>query len=141
MNREFGAFLMSELGQQVMTENKLSIHVESGDIFYENHNTGENFYNFLLAQQNGDTAFIPKIFSYRRSFESYISQFLQAFSIDDLEKYDLLGHKNSKYLFYCFNDYIKVYGHSRHKIKHSRKMLDTIGLQKVEEKNKQFLIE
>ena len=30
MKRDFGAFLMSELGQQVMTENKLSIHLESG---------------------------------------------------------------------------------------------------------------
>ena len=94
MNREFAAFLLSELGQQVMAENKLSIHVESGDIFYENHNTGENFYNFLLAQQYEDAAFIPKKFSYRRSFESYISNFLQAFSTDDLEKYDLLAHKN-----------------------------------------------
>ena len=36
MNREFGAFLLSELGRQVTTENKLSIHVDSGDIFYEN---------------------------------------------------------------------------------------------------------
>lgn len=33
MNR---AFLLSELGRQVTTENKLSIHVDSGDIFYEN---------------------------------------------------------------------------------------------------------
>ena len=64
MNREFGAFLMHGLGRQVMTQNKLSIHVESGDIFYENHNTGENFYNFLLAQQNDDAAFILKKFAY-----------------------------------------------------------------------------
>ena len=76
MNRELAAFLLSELGQQVMTENKLSVHVESGDIFYENHNTVEKFYNFLLAQQNEDAAFIPKKFSYRRSFESYITNFL-----------------------------------------------------------------
>ena len=40
VNREFGVFLMSDLGRQVMTQNKLSIHVESGEIFYENHNTG-----------------------------------------------------------------------------------------------------
>ena len=60
MNREFGAFLMSDLGGQVMNDNRLLIHVESGDIFYENHNTGDNFYNFLLAQQNDDAAFIPK---------------------------------------------------------------------------------
>ena len=35
-----------------MTQNKLSIHVETGEIFYDNHNTGEKFYNFLLSQQN-----------------------------------------------------------------------------------------
>ena len=136
MNREFGAFLMSDLGRQVMIENKLSIHVESGDIFYENHNPGENFYNFLLAQQNDDAAFTPKKISYRRSFESYIIQFLQAFSIDDVEKYDLFAHKNSNCLFHCFTDYIKAYGNSRHKIKHTRKILDTVGMQKIEEKIK-----
>ena len=77
-----------------------------------------------------------KKISYRRSFESYISQFLLAFSIDDVEKYDLFTHKNSKYLFYRFNDYIKTYGNSRHKIKHTRKILDTVGMQKMEEKSK-----
>ena len=138
MNREFGAFLMSDLGRCIMVENKLSIHVESGDIFYENQNTGENFYNFLLAQQNDDAAFIPKKFSYRSSFENYISQFLQAFSIDDIEKYDLYTHKNSKYLFCCFNYYIKAYGNSRQKIKHTRKMLDSVGMQKIEEKTNNF---
>ena len=138
MNREFGAFLMPDSGKCVMVENKLSIHVESGDIFYENQNTGENFYNFLLAQQNDDAAFIPKNFSYCSSFENYISQFLQAFSIDDIEKYDLYTHKNSKYLFCCFNYYIKAYGNSRQKIKHTRKMLDSVGMQKIEEKTNNF---
>ena len=54
--------------------------------FYENHNTGENFYNFLLTQQNDNVAFIPKKFYCRNSFENYISQLLQAFSIHDVEK-------------------------------------------------------
>ena len=67
LNREFVAFLMSDLGGQAMNDNRLLIHVESGDIFYENHNTGDNFYNFLLAQQNDDAAFIPKKNFYRRS--------------------------------------------------------------------------
>ena len=44
-------------------------------------------------------------------------------------------------MFYCFNDYIQAYGNLRHKIKHTRKMLDTVGMQKIEEKSKQFLIE
>ena len=66
-----------------MTQNKLSIHVESGEIFYDNDNTGENFYNFLLSQQNGEAAYVPKKFSYRNSFEAYISSFSQNFPIDD----------------------------------------------------------
>ena len=44
-------------------------------------------------------------------------------------------------MFYCFNDYIQAYGNLRHKIKHTRKMLDTVGMQKIEKKSKQFLIE
>ena len=50
INREFGAFLLSDLGLKTMTQNKLSIHVDSGDIFYNNQNTGENFYSFLSQQ-------------------------------------------------------------------------------------------
>ena len=64
INREFGDFLLSDLSRKVMTENRLSIHIESGDIFYDNHNTGENFYSFLLSQQNDEAAFVPKKFSY-----------------------------------------------------------------------------
>ena len=94
INREFGAFLLSDLGQQKMTQNKLSIHVELGEIFYDNHNTGENFCSFLLSQQNDEVAYVPKKFSYRNSFEAYISSFLQSFSIDDQEKFDLLAFKN-----------------------------------------------
>ena len=56
INREFGAFLMSDVGLKTMTQNKLSIHVDSGDIFYNNNNTGENFYSFLLSQQNDEAA-------------------------------------------------------------------------------------
>ena len=108
INREFCAFLPSDLGRQTMTQNKLSIHVESGDIFYDNHNTGENFYSFLLSQQNDEAAYVPKKLSYRNSFEVYISTFLQDFSIDDQEKFDLLAFKSSKDLFYLSNDFVKT---------------------------------
>ena len=43
-----------------MTSNRLCIYIANGDIFYENFNTGENFYNFLLDQQNENAAFVPK---------------------------------------------------------------------------------
>ena len=81
---------------------------------------------------------MPKKFSYNNSFEKYITTFLQAFSIDNQEKFDLLAFKNSKYLFYRFNDFVKGYGNARYKLLHTRKMLHSVGLKKVEDKNKQF---
>ena len=124
-----------------MTENRLSVNVVSGDIFYNNNNTGENFYNFLLSQQNDEAAFVPKKFSYSKDFETDISTFLQDFPVEDLEKFDLLAFKNSKYLFCEFNVYIKVYGNPRYKLLHTRKMPNTVSFQKLEAKDKQFLIE
>ena len=51
INREFATFLLSELGRQTMTQNKLSIHVETGDIFYDNHNTEETFIVFYYLNK------------------------------------------------------------------------------------------
>ena len=42
-NREVIAFLISDIGQNMMTNNSFSIHIESGNIFYRNFNTNENF--------------------------------------------------------------------------------------------------
>ena len=141
INREFAAFLLSDLGRKTMAQNKLSIHVESGDVLYDNHNTEENFYGFLLSQQNDEAAYVPKTFSYNNTFEKYITSFLQNFLIDDQEKCDLLAFKNSKYLFYRFNDFVKMYGNPRYKLLHTRKMLDSKAMEKLGDKNKQFMIQ
>ena len=124
-----------------MTQNKLSIHVDLGDIFYDNHNTKENFYSFLLSQQNEEATVVPKKFSYSNTFKKYIIDFLQSFSINDQEKFDLLSFKNSKYLFNRFFDLVKIYGNPRYKLLHTRKMKDPVALKKIDDKNKQFLVE
>ena len=83
---------------------------------------------------------MPKKFSYNDTFEKYITSFLQNFSVDDQGKFDLLAFKNSKYLFYRFNDFLKIYGNPRYKLLHTRKMVDSKALEKLENK-KQFMIE
>ena len=69
----------------------------------------------MIAQQNEETANIPKKMSYHSSFERYIDSFLPSFSIDDVEKFNLYSIKNAKYLFHRFNDYIRAYGNKRKK--------------------------
>ena len=45
--REFIAFFIYGIGQNMTTNNSLSIHIESRNIFCQNSNTNENLYSFL----------------------------------------------------------------------------------------------
>ena len=104
-----------------MDINGLSIHIESGNTFYRNFNTIENFYSFLLAQQDKTKQIIPKKIAYHHSFQKYIKSYLPSFSIEEAEKFDLHANKNSKYLLYKFNDWIESLDGKKLLIKHTSK--------------------
>ena len=72
-----------------------------------------------MAQQDDTKALVPKRISYRHSFEKYTEKFLPSFSIDDVENFDLFANKNSKYLFYKFNDEIEAFEGDTAKLKNS----------------------
>ena len=128
-NNEFVSFLSSDMGQNIMTNNSLSIYIETGDIFYNDFSTKENFYNFLLTQQDELKQFIPKQISYHYSFEKYTRSYLLSFSLEEIDELDLLSNKNAKYLLYTFNDWIESMGAERILIRHTSKVRDKIGLQ------------
>ena len=130
-NIEFVDFLCSDRGQNVMTNNSLSIHLESGNIFYQNFNTNENFYSFLLAQQDETRSIVPKRISYSYSFEKYVQSYLPSFSIDDAEKYDLYSNKNAKDLFYKFNDWIEFMVGEKLLIRHIAETKDNFSLKTI----------
>ena len=79
-----------------MTNNSLLIHVQSRDIFYNDFNIGENFYNFLPAQQDESKQFIPKRISYHYSFEKYNRNCLPSLLLEEIDKFNMLSHKNAK---------------------------------------------
>ena len=93
-----------------------------------------------MAQWDQTKAIIPKRISYHYNFEKCINKYLPSFSIDDAEKFHLFANKNSKYLFYKFNDQIEALGGEKQIIRHTAKMKDSIGLKKIEERDRQFLI-
>ena len=47
-NENFIDSLSSDVSSQIFRENMLWIHIEKGNIFYNNYNTNESIYNFLL---------------------------------------------------------------------------------------------
>ena len=140
-NREFIAFLSFEKGQNVMTSNSLSMHMESANIFYQSFNINENFYSFISTQQDHTKALVSKRISYCHSFEKYIEIFLPSFSIDDVENFDLFANKNSKYLFYEFNDQIEVFEGEKRVIWHTVDLKNYISIRKIEERDRKFLVE
>ena len=129
------------MGQNIMTNNSLSKHVETGDIFYSDFNTKESFYNFLLAQQDESKQYIPKRISYHCSFEKYTRNYLPSFSLEEIDKLDVLSNKNAKYLLYKFNDWIESMGVEKILIRHTSKVRDEVRLQQIEENDWQFLKE
>ena len=100
-NNEFISILCSDIGQNIMANNSFLIHVESGDIFYSDFHKKENFYNFLLAQQDESKQIIPKRVSYHHSFERYMRKYLSSFSLEEIDKFDMLLIKIQN--IYCTN--------------------------------------
>ena len=84
---------------------------------------------------------IPKRIAYHYSFEKYTQKFLPSFSIDNVEKFDLFTNKSSKHLFYRFNNFTEASGGQKQIIKHTSKVKNSIGLEKIEQRNRQFLAE
>ena len=51
-NLEFLDFLQSEICEKILTTNKLKIHVETGNIYYNNNDPSESIFDFFLKQQD-----------------------------------------------------------------------------------------
>ena len=140
-NSDFKPFLCSEVGQNIMTNNSLSINVENRNIFCRNFNTNKNFDGFLVAQQDESKLPIPKRNSYHHSFEKYIKSYLPYFPVDEAKTFDRFSNKSSTYLLCKFNNWLEFAEGQKNLIRHVSKSKGNIGLKIIEEKDKQFLIE
>ena len=47
-NEKFVDVFSWDIGFQILRKNMLSIHIKTGNICYENYNTNESIYDFLL---------------------------------------------------------------------------------------------
>ena len=134
-NSDFIEVLSSKMGEQIMQENSMSIHLEHGNLFYDKVNTQESFNDFLLIQQDENTQIKNKKISYNQQFKNYLHQFLQSFDYDEIDKFDLYSDKNAKYLLYKFNSYLKSIHQPKKRIRHTIKVNDKFSLEKMQRVN------
>ena len=92
-NSDFVDYLTSEDCRDVLERDNISIHVESGDIFINNQNTGESIYNFLLNQQDENKKKLLIDFSYDDDYTNYITKYLPGINEIDDDKFDVLTKK------------------------------------------------
>ena len=104
---EFLNFLQSSFCREVSVENKLKIHIESGNIFFNNLDTNEPVYDFFQQQENQSKANIKYHFTFTGRYEDYFEWLVHGFKENEDQKHDILTNKNSKYLLYRFNDYLE----------------------------------
>ena len=82
----------------------MKIHLDTGNICYNNLNLRESIYSFLNAQQNETKKFID--------FDLDIAD------VTD-DKFDNDAHSTSKFLFYYFNSLRCHLGEEPYKVRHT----------------------
>ena len=82
-----------------MVQNKLKIHVESGNIFHNNIDTNESIDSFFQQQEDSSKAFINFDFIFGYSYSDYFEWLINKFKAKQDDKYDVLTKKKLKVSF------------------------------------------
>ena len=137
----FFNFLQSNICKKILEDNKLKIHVETGNIYYDNNDTNESIHNFILAQANPISGEIDHSFTFDRDYVTYFQWLTDAFNETKKNKLDIFKNKNSKFLFYHFNDYLQQSGRETIKIKHRVVTQDYLAAEQIQDRNWKYFIE
>ena len=98
-NEIFGEFLSSDHCSRIMRKNKLSIHIETINICYNNLNTNKIIYDFIVAQQDTRRKLLYANFIFCSDFKQSIRKCFVEIDSQNDDRYDLLTNKNAKFLF------------------------------------------
>ena len=138
---EFINFLQGDICRNILENNKLQIHVDSGKIFYDNEDTNESIFTFILAQNNPISGYIDRNISFDSDYKTYFQWISSAFSETEKNKLDIMTNPNSKFLFYRFNDLLQQQSEQTKKIKHSIVTEDYIAGEKIQDTSWKYFVE
>ena len=73
-----------------MRKNKISIHLENGNIYFANQNSGESICHFFLPHQDYDKKPFKIKLTFGANCDSYLSQYLVFIKTEDDNRFDML---------------------------------------------------
>ena len=138
---EFVDFIQTGIYEQILKNNKLKIHIESGNIYFDNTDTNESIYGFLQAQEDETKKFIDFEFIYSDTYQNYFDEYLLKFNLKNDDKLDVLANKNSKFLFYHFNDYLTRINVLTKPVRHTSTSNDDHAVEIIQSQNWQYFTE
>ena len=118
----------------------MKIHIETGNIYYKNTNTNESTFEFMKNQQDSSKGEINSKLSFEGNYNDCYKWILNDYNAYEKTKFDLLTFKNTKYLVYRFNDFLKTMSQPTIKLKHN-KVTDYIAAEEIQNQNWQYFIE
>ena len=140
-NQKFIEFLQSEYCRKIFETNNLKIHIETGNIYYQDKDTNESIFHFIQNQQNTTKGVISKDFKFSSNYKDYFQWILNQFDAHEKTNYDLLSFQNTKFLVYRYNDILLSGGNEIIKIRHSQLTNDYLAAAEIQNQDWQYFIE
>ena len=72
-NQEFLDFLQWDLCKEILENNHLKIHIETGNIYYKNEDTNKSIFEFIKNQQDVSKGIINYNLSFEGNFKNYFN--------------------------------------------------------------------
>ena len=124
-----------------MQANDLKIHIETGNIYYNDTDTNESIFSFMKNQQDSSKGIINYDLKFDGSHKNYFQWILNEYDAPEKTKYDIFAFQNTKYLVYRFNDYQNSIGESTIKIRHSVVTDDYLAAEEIQNENWLYFIQ
>ena len=140
-NKEFLNFLQSEYCKDIFQNNNLKIHIETGNIYYNDRDTNDSIFEFIQNQQNTSKGIINHDFKFSANLKENYKWILNEFDAQDKTSYDILSLKNVKFLVYQYNDLLASGGNKLIKIRHSQVTDDYLAAEEIQSQDCQYFIE
>ena len=94
-----------------------------------------------MKQQDPTKGIIDYEFLYSGSYVKGFNWLIEGFDSHQKTKLDVLTSKNTKYLFYGYNDILKQNKFEVKKIKHSVATDNNVAIEEIQSQNRQYFVE
>ena len=127
-----------DICKRVLISNKLKIHLETGNIYYNDQDT---IFDFFYKQKDSTKGIIDSDFVYSWGYVGYFDWLIHGFDSYQKTRLDIISNKNAKYLFYLYNDILQQNDFKVKKIRHRVLTDDYFGTEEIQRQNWQYLVE